>query len=78
MSGKEGAIDNYINFLSSGSTKPPMELLKDADCDLTNSEVVESAIKMFSELLDEFIETYNEVKEGNTDGEKGLLRGIRS
>ena len=57
-----GSRERYIKFLSSGSRKSPMELLKDTGCDLTNSEVVESAIKMFSELLDEFIQTYKEVE----------------
>ena len=58
-----GARERYINFLSSGSRKSPMELLKDTGCDLTTPEVVESAIKMFDELLDEFVETYKKVGE---------------
>ena len=53
LSGKKGAVDNYIKFLSSGSTKSPMELLKATDCDLTDTAVVESAIKEFSDLLDQ-------------------------
>ena len=57
-----GARERYINFLSSGSRKSPIELLKDTGCDLTNSSVVESAIDMFSSLLDEFIKTYEEVE----------------
>ena len=56
------AKERYINFLSSGSKKSPIELLKDTGCDLTGSEVVESAIKMFNSLLDEFIKTYKEVE----------------
>lgn len=77
LSGKEGSVDNYIKFLSSGSTKPPMELLKDTDCDLTSSSVIESAIETFNDLLNEFIDTYNSVKEGEKNGKERLLRGTR-
>ena len=52
---KDDALDKYINFLSSGCRKSPLELLKDTDCDLSNSEVFDSAIKIFDDLLDEFI-----------------------
>ena len=58
----DGAVDRCINFLSSGSRKSPLELLKDTGCDLTKPIVVEEAIHMFSELLDEFIKTYKEVE----------------
>ena len=58
----DGAVERYINFLSSGSKKSPLELLKDTGCDLTKPIVVEEAIHMFSELLDEFIKTYKEVE----------------
>lgn len=77
LSGKKGAVENYIKFLSSGSTKPPMELLKDTGCDLTSSKVIESAIKTFDDLLNEFIDTYNELEEGINSGKERLLRGTR-
>ena len=54
----DGAVDRYINFLSSGSKKSPLELLKDTGCDLSTPNVVEEAIKMFDDLLDEYIKTY--------------------
>ena len=57
-----GAVERYINFLSSGSRKSPMELLKDTGCDLTKPDVVNEAIHMFSDLLDEFVRTYKEVE----------------
>ena len=62
LSGKEGAKENYIKFLSSGGSKTPIELLKIADCDLTKGEVIQSAIDMFEELLDE---TLKLIKEGD-------------
>ena len=55
LSEKDGALDKYINFLSSGCRKSPLELLKDTDCDLSNNEVFDSAIKVFNDLLDDFI-----------------------
>ena len=58
----DGAVERYINFLSSGSRKSPMELLKDTGCDLTKPDVVNEAIHMFSDLLDEFVRTYKEVE----------------
>lgn len=60
LSGKEGSLDKYINFLSSGCRKSPLELLKDTDCDLTSNEVIDSAIKIFKDLVLEFEKTYNE------------------
>ena len=77
LGGKEDSVEKYIKFLSSGSTKPPMELLKDTGCDLTSSSVIESAIKIFDDLLNEFIDTYNEVEEGINSGKERLLRGTR-
>lgn len=48
---KDNAREKYIKFLSSGSQKTPLELLKDAGCDLKDTKVVESAINMFNDLL---------------------------
>ena len=62
LSGDLSARDRYINFLSSGSKKSPLELLKDTGCDLSKTLVFESAINMFEELLEEFVKTYHEVE----------------
>ena len=40
----------------------PNEELKITGVDLTKSEVCDNAIKMFSEIVDEFEKTYNEYK----------------
>ena len=52
---KEGqnAVDDYIKFLSSGSSKTPIELLKIAGVDMTTAKPVEDALKLFGELIDE-------------------------
>ena len=52
-------IENYKKFLKCGRTKNPLDSLKIAGVDLSQKEVVESAIKMFDEIIEEFIEIYN-------------------
>ena len=54
LSGKENAVENYKKFLSSGSTLSPIESLKLAGVDLTKKEVVESALKIFNDTIEEF------------------------
>lgn len=53
---KEGApaVADYIGFLSSGSSKPPIDLLKDAGVDMTTSKPTAQALTYFGELIDEF------------------------
>lgn len=41
----------YLSFLSGGCSKTPVELLKMAGVDMTSSEPVESALKLFGELI---------------------------
>lgn len=52
LSGKEGAIDNYIEFLKCGSRLSPIESLKIAGADLTDSSVVDTALDEFKSILD--------------------------
>ena len=47
------AVERYLNFLSSGCTKSPIELLKDAGVDMTTPEPVNNALALFADLLDE-------------------------
>ena len=47
------AVEKYLNFLSSGCTKPPVELLKDAGVDMSTPEPVNQALQLFDRLLDE-------------------------
>lgn len=54
LSGKENAVENYKSFLKCGSKKNPIDSLKLAGVDLTKKEVVESAINMFNNTIDEF------------------------
>ncbi|HHU70828.1 MAG TPA: oligoendopeptidase F [Clostridiales bacterium] len=54
------AVDDYINFLSSGSSDYPIELLKKAGVDMSTKEPVNQALKLFSELLDQMEELMEE------------------
>lgn len=52
LSGKDGAVENYIEFLKCGSRLSPIESLKVAGVDLTNSEVVDDALLEFKNIID--------------------------
>ena len=52
--------NDYILFLKCGRSKNPIDSLKLAGVDLTNKEVVNSAIDMFKDIMDEFNELYFE------------------
>ena len=49
----EPAVRDYLGFLSGGCSKTPIELLRGAGGDMTKPQPVESALKLFGELLDE-------------------------
>lgn len=55
LSGKADAVENYKKFLSCGTTLNPIDSLKLAGVDLNDKEVIESAINMFDETIEEFI-----------------------
>lgn len=50
------AVDDYIKFLSSGSSNYPIELLKAAGVDMSTKEPVNLALELFKELLDQMEE----------------------
>lgn len=54
LSGKKNALDDYKKFLSSGGSDYPVNELKISGIDITKSEVIESAIKMFDDLIEQF------------------------
>ena len=56
LNNKPNALENYKKFLSSGGSDYPANELKIAGIDVTNSEVVESAIRMFDDLIKQFKE----------------------
>ena len=52
LNNKEGALENYLNFLKSGGSDYPLNILKKCGIDLATGEVIEDAIKMFKERLE--------------------------
>lgn len=49
----EGAVKDYIGFLSGGCSKSPIDLLKGAGVDMSTTQPVEDALALFGELIDE-------------------------
>lgn len=47
------AVDNYLKFLSMGSSKDPIALLKIAGVDMSTADPIRQALKVFSSLIDE-------------------------
>jgi oligoendopeptidase F len=48
-----GALERYLGFLKGGSSKWPLDLLRDAGVDLEKPEPVATALARFGELVDE-------------------------
>ena len=53
LSGGKKELNDYLNFLKSGGSKYPIDLLKDAGVDMTSIEPVNTALSKFSNLVDE-------------------------
>ncbi len=53
LKGEKGMVDNYLKFLSSGSSDYPIELLKKAGVDMTSSEPFDKTIEAMNAIMDE-------------------------
>jgi len=53
LSGGEQELGDYLNFLKSGGSKYPIDLLKDAGVDMNSPEPLNTALLKFSFLVDE-------------------------
>ena len=53
LAGESGSVDAYLNFLSSGGSKFPLETLKAAGVDMTTPAPVESTLRLFERRLGE-------------------------
>lgn len=53
MSGDSNALKRYIDFLSAGGSKYPIDLLKDAGVDMTTSAPFDKAIESMNKVMDE-------------------------
>lgn len=56
LSGKEGAKESYLEFLRSGCSDYPLNILKKVGVDMTTPEPIEKAIQMFEDKLMELKE----------------------
>ncbi|WP_027438259.1 oligoendopeptidase F [Lachnospira multipara] len=54
LEGDNEVIEGYKNFLKSGSSLHPIETLKLAKVDMTKPEVVEDALKVFKDVLNQW------------------------
>ncbi|MFO8051641.1 MAG: oligoendopeptidase F [Thermoplasmatota archaeon] len=53
LRGDTDQLDRYLDLLKAGSSRPPMDLLKDAGMDLSTPTPIKEALKVFSGLVDE-------------------------
>ena len=60
LAGEEGAVENYLKFLSAGCTKDPISLLKTAGVDLSTGKVVDEALEVFEDAIRQMEELFAE------------------
>ncbi len=60
LEGREGALENYMNFLKSGGSDYSIELLKDAGVDLSTPQPIEDAMALFDDLVTQMEELLQE------------------
>lgn len=51
---EEHAVEDYLNFLKTGDSMDPVEELQVAGVNMLDSKVIEQALDMFNELIDEY------------------------
>lgn len=60
IDGEEGALDRYMNFLQSGSSDYPIELLKNAGVDMSSPEPIANTLQLFDEIVTQMEELIEE------------------
>ena len=53
LAGDKAATTRYLNFLGSGGSKYPIELLKDAGVDMTTDEPLDLTVRKMNQVMDE-------------------------
>ncbi len=53
LSEGQSAVKDYLDFLSGGCSRSPIDLLKGAGVDMTSPEPVDQALELFGKLIDE-------------------------
>jgi oligoendopeptidase F len=59
LASEPGATERYLKFISSGKSKYPVELLKDAGVDMTTDEPLELTVKKMNRVMDEMEKLLN-------------------
>lgn len=59
-----GAVEGHIKFLSAGSSKYPLDVLKLAGVDMTTPKPIEDTMELFAQLMDEFEALHAKQKQG--------------
>lgn len=59
---EENAVSEYLEFLKTGGRDYPVNELKVAGVDISDKKVIESSIKMFDNIIDEFRRIYEKNK----------------
>ena len=49
----DSAVEKYLDFLKSGSSDYPIDVLKKAGVDMTTKEALNGAMELFKKLVDE-------------------------
>ena len=57
---KEGFLEKYLKFLSLGGSMDSVDELREAGVDISKPEVIEEALNMFKETIEEFKNIYSE------------------
>ncbi len=52
LANEEGAVDQYLEFLSGGCSKSPIDLLKGAGVDMSSPQPIQEALDYFNQLVD--------------------------
>jgi len=61
---EENAVEDYLNFLKTGDSMDPLDELKVAGVDMLNPDVINGAIDMFEDLINQ----YKELARGELNG----------
>lgn len=59
VNGTQDNIDKYLNYLKSGSSDTPTNVMKKAGVDMTKPDYLEKAFQIFEDRLNEFERLYN-------------------
>ncbi len=62
IKGEPGAVEGHLKFLSAGSSKYPLDILKLAGVDMTTPKPIEDTMQLLDELLDQFEKLYAKQK----------------